>query len=71
MQWDLAGKESKKSASALFSLEQIRRSGIEGVLCLQFLSGLDPRGARRLRWTRKLSQKFYTFLSLNRKTETP
>jgi len=30
----------KKSGSALFSLGQIRRSGIEGVLCLQFLSGL-------------------------------
>jgi hypothetical protein len=30
----------KKSGSALFSLRySIRRSGIEGVLCLQFLSG--------------------------------
>ena len=38
-----------KSASALISLGQISQSGIEGVFYLQFLIGLDPRGARRLR----------------------
>ena len=50
----------------LHFIRKAQAGKIEGVLCLQFLSGLDPRGAGRLRWTRKLSQKIYTFLSFKK-----
>jgi hypothetical protein len=51
-----------KSGSALISLGQIRRSGIEGVFYLQFLIGLDPRETGRLRWMSCAYPQFKNFI---------